>query len=252
MLPGCFWKHFVSILLCWLFHKHSLIPVKGKHLNLFLQSKEGCIKRNVKQDCARNFTFSISFWHLLECMEPMNHNTVSQAVKTWLWTFPEMESVAKAHIQGVGEIYFSSYNSLVSWNSALNKCSSYYWNLILLVVFHNSQLWIHNNSIIDLNNIVQDEIFNDDKTTISKVDSALSFLPHKTTVVYSLGLCRGYKAMAHYQVWYLKANRFSALSDFPSMKIKTKPKKHAETNKPQTNKKYNKNPKAYPIYLKNK
>lgn len=92
---------FLSILLCWLFHKHSLIPIAGRHLNFFLQSRKGRIKRKVKQDCAQNFTFSISFWHLLECMEPVNHNIVSQAVKTGLWTFSEMESVAKAHVKCV-------------------------------------------------------------------------------------------------------------------------------------------------------
>lgn len=109
---------FLSILLCWLFH--SLLPITGRHLNFFLQSNKGCIKRKVKQDRAQNFTFRISFWHLLECMEPMNHNIVSQAVKIGLWTFSEMESVTKAHIKAVGGIYFNSYNFLVSWNSVLN------------------------------------------------------------------------------------------------------------------------------------
>lgn len=109
---------FLSILLCWLFH--SLLPITGRHLNFFLQSNKGCIKRKVKQDRAQKFTFRISFWHLLECMEPMNHNIVSQAVKIGLWTFSEMESVTKAHIKAVGGIYFNSYNFLVSWNSVLN------------------------------------------------------------------------------------------------------------------------------------
>lgn len=80
------------------FHNHAFIPITGRHVNFFLQSKKWYIKRKVKQDCAQNFTFNISFWYLLKCMGPMNHNIVSQAVKTGLWTFSEMESVAKAKL----------------------------------------------------------------------------------------------------------------------------------------------------------
>lgn len=62
-------------------------------------------------------------------------------------------------------------------------------------------------------------------TRQSSVKSTLLSFHDKTTVVYSIDLCRGHKVIAHYQVWYLKENRFSAFSDFPLNENKKKNQK---------------------------
>lgn len=66
-------------------------------------------------------------------------------------------------------------------------------------------------------------------TRQSSVKSTLLSFHDKTTVVYSIDLCRGHKVIAHYQVWYLKENRFSAFSDFPLNENKKKNQKPPQT-----------------------